>query len=78
MHLSSQQNQFLRVPHEGHNNSVETPVKKTHKDGFHSHLKTAESPTMPHSANKLSVADIDAEELFENFSRIVTISESNE
>lgn len=67
---------LLTVPkEEGH--SVETPVKKS-KGGFHSHLKTAETPTLSLSATKRTIADVDAEELFENFSRLVTVSETKE
>lgn len=60
---------------EGH--TVETPVKKN-KSGFHSNLKTAETPNMGMSEGKPTLADVDAEELFDNFSRIVTVSESEE
>jgi len=60
MQLSFQPTDLLRVPKQANEISVETPVKKNHKDGFHSHLKTAESPNMPLSAGKLSVADVDA------------------
>ena len=64
--------------HSQHQHSgVETPVKKN-KLGFHSHLKTAETPNADMSASKRSIADVDAEELFDNFSRIVTISESED
>ena len=60
---------------EGH--TVETPVKKN-KTGFHSNLKTAETPNMGMSEGKPTLADVDAQELFDNFSRIVTVSESEE
>lgn len=78
MQIPLPQTDFLKVSQHSHSHTVETPVKKNHKNESHSHLKTADSPTMLQSASKLSIADIDAEELFENFSRIVTISESNE
>lgn len=58
---------------EGH--TVETPVKKN-KSEFHSNLKTAETPNMGMSEGKPTLADVDAEELFDNFSRIVSVSES--
>jgi hypothetical protein len=58
---------------DGEANTVETPIKKN-KVGFHSNLKTAETPNMQLSASKQTIADIDAEELFNNFSRIVSIS----
>ena len=57
--------------------SVETPVKRS-KVGFHSNLKTAETPNMPVSESKPTLADVDAEELFSNFSRMVTISETEQ
>lgn len=56
---------------------METPIKKS-KIGFHSDIKTAETPNLQMSSTKPTIADVEAEELFENFSRIVTISESNE
>lgn len=58
---------------------VETPVKKSRAE-FHSQLKTAETPTLMQalSSTKRSIADVDAQELFDNFSRIVAVSESQE
>lgn len=76
MQLSPLNLNLLPNANEADSNTVETPIKKS-RGGFHSHLKTAESPNMQMSASKHTIADIDAEELFDNFSRIVTISESN-
>ena len=59
-----------------HGGVVQTPTKKGRGDA--GHLKTADSASMTGSANKLSISDVNAEELFDNFSRIVTVSESNE
>ena len=60
MHLSPNQGTFLTVPHSSQVNPLETPTKKG-RGGFDSHLKTAESPNLPLSATKLSIADVDAE-----------------
>jgi len=59
-----------------HGGVVETPTKKSRGD--EGHMKTADSASMTQSANKLSISDVNAEELFDNFSRIVAISECNE
>ena len=55
------------------NNQHQTPIKK-HKLQTHSQIKTAESP----SPDKLTLADIDAQELFNEFNRIVMVSEQEE
>lgn len=77
MQVSLDQNNLLQVPQQQEGHSVETPVKRS-KGAFHSQLKTAETPTMSLSAAKPSLAEVDAQELFDNFSRIVTVSESRE
>lgn len=46
-------------PSEQLHSGVETPVKKS-KLGFHSHLKTAETPNAEMSASKRTIADVDA------------------
>lgn len=56
--------------------AIETPTKKNR--GSHENMKTADSASMAESATKNSIADINAEELFDNFSRIVTVTETNE
>lgn len=76
MQLSHHHN-ILELRHSKDSHAIETPIKKS-KPSSHSDLKTAESPNMQFSASKNSIADVEAEELFDNFSRIVTISESNE
>ena len=58
-----------------HGGVVETPTKKSRGD--EGHLKTADSASMAESTNKLSISDVNAEELFDNFSRIITVSECN-
>ena len=73
MQSVSHNNNLLSNTNDGETNTVETPIKKN-KVGFHSNLKTAETPNMQLSASKQTIADIDAEELFNNFSRIVSIS----
>ena len=63
MQLSPHQIAQLRVPADNSdaNNSIETPIKKS-KLGFHSHLKTAETPTvsLQSPATRLSIADVEA------------------
>ena len=73
MQLSPLSTNIIPNVNDGETNTVETPIKKN-KVGFHSNLKTAETPNMQLSASKQTIADIDAEELFNNFSRIVSIS----
>ena len=75
MQLSPLSSNITLNVNDGETKTVETPIKKN-KFGFHSNLKTAETPDMHLSASKQTIADIEAEELFNNFSRIVTISES--
>jgi hypothetical protein len=58
--------------------TIETPIKENNKCVKLSHVKTAESFNLPHSANEMSVADIDAEDLFDNFNCIITITEADE
>lgn len=50
--------------------SVQTPIKKQ-KLEMSCDAKTAESPCQ----SKLTISDIEAEELFEDFNKIVVISE---
>lgn len=52
---------------------VQTPVK-THKPASPANLKTASTPL----SNAPSVEDIDPQELFDNFSKIVTITYSDQ
>lgn len=56
--------------------AIETPTKKNR--GLHENMKTADSASMAESATKLSIADINAKELFDNFSRIVTVTETDD
>lgn len=77
MQLSAHHSNLLMIPTPSHSQAIETPTKRT-KIASHSNIKTAETPDMSMSASKLTIADIEAEELFNNFSRIVAISESTE
>ena len=74
------QNNNLEVPKGDENrHSLATPIKKGKLDWQSSERMTAETPSeIVGSGANLSIADVDAEELFDNFSRIVTVSESQE
>ena len=57
--------------------SMETPTKKQ-KTLENYDLKTAESPSLSSEKLSLTIADVDAEELFSNFSKIVVVTEEEE
>ena len=57
--------------------SMETPTKKQ-KMFENCELKTAESPSLSTEKHSPTIADVDAEELFSNFSKIVVVTEEEE